>query len=636
MRLLPGYEEGYSAAPGQAVRTFNVSSTVQLPYILAELNANGNSIRLDFPQRVPENEEVAKEQQAIRNFLQQHHNSDLATLKAALAQLLEASPSYARLATQGDFVQKFPSAANWVEANLAGDTLHQTAVAVTDILASDDLITKSTQALLLSLEERVQAGRDTIITIPTSVDTLVSAREKLEELVSSHPDLLDQAISVWTTSENHALREDTFEDLSIQEMTLADFLKNAPIDSPAPEITPENEFPPEDTSSNETPPSDPTAHTDSDESTTTSVLLSPSAPDEDAPGLTSKAVPPSTPTPEEILKGRTERLAAIRSTQDSVRRALRLASEVERLEQSVSHAKKRQEDALAKVRPLLQRLNETPSESEKEKRGAQGNETTRALQDKSPEGKAFTKAFHTARGLESKLKKAEEALRAACSGAPFESLLIQEGTSKPVITTATLHKALRTLANRAHKMQRKVARSGLGVPAPKSSVTQQQSTSDQRSSSQNAQQKEQARLRRDIADTRQKLKDASERLLRAEKIEGPWAAEERELIQRGESLDEQEKALAQIRDLESLQANPTTRREAHRLEIDQIKESHEILSVRTFAKRLGNERKKLDWLQDDFLARRDSRIRDLSEEVKQLQEHVATLESRLISKGSTN
>jgi hypothetical protein len=634
MRLLPGYEEGYSAAPGQAVRTFNVSSAVQLPYILAELHATGNSIRLDFPQRVPENTEVAKEQQAIREFLQQHHNSDLETLKAALTQLLEASPSYARLAAQSDFADKFPSAAQWIEANLARDTLHETAIAVTDILSADDLMTKSTQALLLSLEESAQAGRDTILTIPASTDAITSVREKLETLVSSHPELLDQPITVWTNGENQALREDPFEDTSIKEMTLAAFLNNAPVASSAPESTPENEVPPEDTLSKETPPSDQILTAGSDESTTTSLLLSPSAPHKDAPELKSEKAQPGLPTPDEILKSRMERLAEIRSMQGSLRHALRLANEVERLEQSVSLAKKRQEDALAKVRPLLQKLDETTTDSEKNENVHQGNETKRALQDKSPEGKAFTKAFHTARGLESKLKKAEEALHSACNGAPFESLLIHKGTSKPIITTATLQKALRTLANRAHKMQRKMA--AVGTAKPQSSVTEKPTTSDTSRPSQSAQRMEQARLRRNIDDTRRKLKDASERLQRADKIEGQWAVEERELLQRGESLYEQKKALEQIRHLESLQANPMTRHHSHRAEINQIKERYEILSVRAFAKRLESQGKKLDWLQEDFVVRRDQKIRDLSTEVQQLQEHLATLEKRLVTKGHRN
>ncbi len=63
----PGCDSGFTAAPGQAMRAINVSSTAQVPMILRELRRGDGSIRISFPPSTDPT--VTEDQVKIRDFL---------------------------------------------------------------------------------------------------------------------------------------------------------------------------------------------------------------------------------------------------------------------------------------------------------------------------------------------------------------------------------------------------------------------------------------------------------------------------------------------------------------------------------------------------------------------------------------
>jgi hypothetical protein len=687
LRSRPGHEEGYTAAPGQALKTFNVTSAVQLPYILAELNAHGSSIRLDFPTSSPGNAEVTREQQAIREFLQKHHNADLKTLTAELTRFLENSPSYTRLAAQPEFSAKFANAQSWVEANLVAGTAHDSSLLkVTDIISAEEIVTKNEPDLLVSLEESATAHRETIITVPPSGDTIDAVRQKLHALVSTHPELRRGPISVWTNVKSTDLKDQPFMVKSIKQQNLAEFLAETSenevdvVETPPPAAPAQRESAVDEEA--KTDPLPETISTETDVVVNAEPAQEPGTKREEAPNeqpqpeeikasqneqevdpdsrhvapiiLTKSDVPvePQSETaaenarrkltPEEVHQDRVARLNASNQTIESLKKLLTLAYDVERLDQAVNRAQERSDKALEKVKPLLQSSEqEQNSHSEattgKKAKNHKNQEIDRARQHNSTEGRDFKKAVYVLNGMRQRLTTMRKELRSSCKQAGLEALLTPEGEKAPHLTTQSIREALRRETNRAQNLEQKIAqankpRQELGRDGATEANTHTSHTQSQEFVRlERARTKERNRIERAIEQAQAQLKDRQEQLDRAVNLEGPWKKWHDPIAARVLSIEEAKKDVARLRELETTKQNNQTSDPKVDREIEEIRKKHKIRQIANFEKFLEMRWADVDKDAQEFQENYDQRRKELQSQISELELEIQSLQERLAS-----
>jgi hypothetical protein len=684
LRSQAGYEEGFTAAPGKALKTFNVTSAVQLPYIVAELKAHEGSIRLDFPTSSPKNAEVTKEQQAIREFLQTHHNADLETLKAALTEFLGKSPSYTRLAAQSDFSTKFADAKSWVEANLVAETAHDSSrLKVTDIISAEEVTTRNEPDLLVSLEESARAGRETIITVPPAGEALDAVREKLHTLISNNTELQHAPISVWTNVKSTDLRDHPFMVKSIKQQSLAEFLAGTPANKADPLGTPQPAAPksrdegskPEphpNTSSaesdivvhsepgtesllerEEVPHSQPNSetietsdheqHTDPSSQHPTPIILTNSdAPVEPRSETTPENVRRKL-THEEIHQDRIARLDAGKRTIESLEALRALALKVERLDRGVTQAQARCDTALTRVKLLLQSSEqEQPPDSEAikgKKPKRHGNqEIDRARNHDSTEGRDFKAAVFVVNGMRDKLMTARKKLRSSCKQSGLDPLLTPQGEKVPLLTTQSIEKALRKENNRVRKLAQKIAqaanpRHGSGKEAvkggndPVSKAVNKQSQEIARLERANA--KARTRIEKALEQAQAQLKDRREQLDRAVNIEGRWKEWFDPIVARGERIHEAQKDLTRLKELVDLQRKDRAGGPQYDQEIESIYKKHKIRKIHDFENLLFKRKAEVDQEAEEFTQSHNAKKDALSSVISELELEIQSLQERL-------
>lgn len=648
LRSSPGHEEGFSAGPAEALKTFNVSSAAQLPYILAELNAHGGSIRINFPTSSPENAETTKEQQAIREFLQNHHNAGLEQLTKALTAFLENSHSYKKLEAQPDFALKFPTARDWVTAHLVQEISSDVSLKVADIISAEEIAKKSEPDLRVSLEESTKAGRETIITVPPQSDTLDSIREKLQNFVAKDGELLNKPISVWTNVSNSDIRSTPFKVSSIKQLSLREFLATKPTSPKKTEPAPRDVDPPKADSEIPAPNSksqpEPTMTTQSQGSLILTNLKAPNLQEETTESQPTEA--PRSSSSEERVALWQSGLQEIDQVRDSLRKLLPLAEEVLSLEGKLKWAKDRVDSAFRQVKPLLDATTDSEGANTNETLDRKGHdeEFSRARRHKSNEGKAFNRALYVMQGAEKKLADAREKLHTACKDAALDSILTPKGETAPVITRQSIVDALGRQGRHAGKIRGKIRRSGGAVgtshmegtseeavitsPTPKDKRSQ---SGQDTTSRQTGHERKLRALNEKIERKSAYLKEAREMLERAENMTGPWAdgEEAKSLESRGSLIDDQEKALRRIAELEALQKEPSTREMKNVAEINTILKQFRMNNVVFFRDLVARRKEDFEAHMADFLKSHAERQQYWSKRVIDLQGELDTLRAKL-------
>lgn len=185
----PGFRWGSARAPGNVppgtyMHAVEVTSWLQVPSILNKLeNEGAKNIRVLFPKPIA-NEAIQaenidafiREQNEISDFLKQHHNRSIETLKELLAQKIENSVSLGVL-RNGIAEGHLITGASWVEASLLSSE-DSKALSVSNVFGiGQKSITKptTTAALGLSVMECARQQRPHIVTVPSTNRTRLEA-----------------------------------------------------------------------------------------------------------------------------------------------------------------------------------------------------------------------------------------------------------------------------------------------------------------------------------------------------------------------------------------------------------------------------------------------------------------------------
>lgn len=225
----PGFRSGSARAPGHYMSAVELTSWLQVPAILNQLQNEGvEKLRIIFPAPTANtfvsSEHVAdfvKEQHQISNFIKENHSKPIEEIKKLLIEKIESSFSLGVLKSRspvGDSV----TASAWVDASLlSSENSRSLSVSTLFPIGQKSLKAETTtDPLALSLLESALKERPSTITIPS---TNQQKLEELAQLFSSlvqdggrlhdHSDVLLSKTKVWvgpyvsklnTTMEVHA------------------------------------------------------------------------------------------------------------------------------------------------------------------------------------------------------------------------------------------------------------------------------------------------------------------------------------------------------------------------------------------------------------------------------------------------
>lgn len=209
----PGFRGGAARAPGHYISAVEVTSWLQVPAILNQLQNEGvEKLRLIFPTPTANTfvnpEHIAtfvKEQHQIANFIKENHSKPIEEIKQLLIEKIESSFSLGVLRSRphvGDNV----TAASWVEASLlSSDDSKSLGVSTLFPIGQKSVTAETTtDPLTLSLLESAVKDRPSTVTIPSTNQRKL---EELAQLFSSllrdggrlheHSDLLMSNTKVW-------------------------------------------------------------------------------------------------------------------------------------------------------------------------------------------------------------------------------------------------------------------------------------------------------------------------------------------------------------------------------------------------------------------------------------------------------
>jgi hypothetical protein len=500
----------------------------------------------------------------------------------------------------------------------------------------------------VSLEESAKAGRETIITTPPQGEQLESIRQKLQDLVSKDEKLLDKQISVWTNVSSTTIRQQLFKVRSIEQLTLREFLATAPFIKENAEPSSANSGAPANQSETKdsVPGSKPEPTTDSALGHSLILSSGTGAPKTEMTPALPQNMPHQKLSVEEQVALWTNKLAEVEKRQESLRILLSLADNLVSLEGKVTWAKKLSDSEFLKVKPLLEPEPQPEAGETERKQGqkAQNSEIDRARNHNSDEGRAFKKSFYILQGAQQTLAAARKKLLEASTEAGLDSVRTPKGETAPIITNQTILKALRREGKYAGKLRNKIRRAGGTVstshmegaseeavitsPTPKDKRRQ---SSQDTTSRQNGHERKLRALNEKIERKSAYLKEAREMLERAKKMTGPWAdgEEAKSLESRGSLIDDQERALNRITELQALQEYPSTREIKNIAEINTILERFRMRTVDFFRELVARKKEVFEADLADFMKSNSERQAYWTKRVIDLQGELDTLRAKL-------
>ncbi len=196
--------EGIAVAPLRPINVQEVSSWMQVPKILAELqNGGGSGIRLTFPappSGTKGAEAIRNEQRAIRAFLQENHDKPLSAIAAELANNISSCALFAKFTT-GAF--KKITAESWLKSlQITSESTASLAVAdVIDATGIKQQVTNDATNLRDQMVNLISEGgalqRATIITVPDGEREALKATLQAWYNAQIDPKVNISKVTVW-------------------------------------------------------------------------------------------------------------------------------------------------------------------------------------------------------------------------------------------------------------------------------------------------------------------------------------------------------------------------------------------------------------------------------------------------------
>ena len=217
----PGFRAGSARAPGQYMSAVEVTSWLQVPAILNQLQNEGvEKLRIIFPTPTAGSfvapEHIAafiKEQHQISNFIKENHAKPIEEIKKLLVEKIENSLSFGVLKSRPDEGDSVTASA-WVDASLLSSEDSRSLSVSTLFPIGRKSISKetTTDPLTLSLLESAVNDRPSTVTIPgTNPQKLKELAQLFHSLLQDggrlhdHSDALMSKTKVWVGPYNSEL-----------------------------------------------------------------------------------------------------------------------------------------------------------------------------------------------------------------------------------------------------------------------------------------------------------------------------------------------------------------------------------------------------------------------------------------------
>lgn len=190
----PGFREGVTNGPAGSIKTLEVSSWLQVPYILKALESKGSDgIRLVFPEQKgasPGSPSVVPGAE-IYDFINRFHSKSIAEMHAELAQKIDASkelenPKNLTGVTSGD---------QWIAAFQLDQGKLKDSIQVSPVIRVEPTATKEELSLLL--QSNASAQKQVILEAGRSQGEVSALFERVKDLP------LNSGVKIWIGATTH-------------------------------------------------------------------------------------------------------------------------------------------------------------------------------------------------------------------------------------------------------------------------------------------------------------------------------------------------------------------------------------------------------------------------------------------------